>query len=412
VRLRFAPHRHVRGASVAEPMPLLVPSLSRVQAVLTPGAQALQLEVRGRTTTFVNGVACTEARLEDGDVLRFGQELVCVVVQRPRMVEAPTALAGRLGAHQVGQPDVLGLVGESAAMWLLRERVARAAQLDEHVLILGPSGVGKELVARGIWSLSRRNRGPFVSRNAATLPESLMDAELFGNIRDYPNPGMRARPGLVGEAHGGALFLDEIGELPLEQQAHLLRVLDNGEYQNLGDARVLKADLRFIGATNRAVSELKSDFGARIYLRVELPTLGERIEDLPWLVRHMVRGIVDSMSETARQGLNGALPLPDALLIEALLRHHYTLHLRELRGLLLTALTTTPTTLIEGGRITLTPEVEARLNLPSVVAVEPDADAIRQALATTGGNTTRAAELLGLPSRYALYRWMKKLGLS
>ncbi len=409
-KLEFGPYRPTRRGQHPALLPLGVPSLSRAQALLRPNASSIALEVLGRTPTFVNGIRTAQSRLEDGDVLRFGEELVLLVVQRPRFVDAPNALHGTLGTHDFGAPDAVGLVGESAAMWTVRERLTRAALIDEHALILGPSGVGKELAARGIASLSSRRRGPFVSRNAATLPESLIDAELFGNVRDYPNPGMRARPGLVGEAHGGILFLDEIGELPSEQQAHLLRVLDSGEFQHLGDAKVQRADLRFIGATNRSVSELKSDLGARIYLRVELPALGERTEDIPLLIRHLLTSISDSVS-----GYSEGPPRlqPDAYLTEALLRHRYTLHLRELRGLLLTALTTTPAAEVETGRLTLTAEVAARLDLPSVeTAGELDADTIRAALATTDGNATRAAELLGLSSRYVLYRWMKKLGIS
>src|SRR6185503_16398678 len=115
--------------------------------------------------------------------------------------------------------------------------------------------------ARALHELSPRAERRLVSRNAATLPSGLMDAELFGNAKNYPNPGMAERAGLIGEANGGTLFLDEIGELPAELQAHLLRVLDgDGEYQRLGDAQQRRSDFRLVAATNRDPSSLKHDF--------------------------------------------------------------------------------------------------------------------------------------------------------
>src|SRR5262249_49824490 len=151
-----------------------------------------------------------------------------------------------------------------------------------HVLLVGPSGCGKELAAQAIHARSTRASRKLVSRNAATLPPGLIDAELFGNVANYPNAGMAERPGLIGEADGSTLFLDEIGELPETLQAHLLRVLDEGgEYQRLGDARRRKSDLRLVAATNRSIDELKPDLAARLPLRVALHGLDERPEDIP-----------------------------------------------------------------------------------------------------------------------------------
>ena len=117
-------------------------------------------------------------------------------------------------------------------------------------MLLGETGTGKELAARAVHRFSTRADRPLVARNAATMPAGLIDAELFGNARNYPNPGMAERPGLVGQADGGFLFLDEIGELPSELQAHLLRVLDaGGEYQRLGESRVRRSDFRLLAAT-------------------------------------------------------------------------------------------------------------------------------------------------------------------
>src|SRR6185369_7117992 len=117
-----------------------------------------------------------------------------------------------------------------------------------------------------------------------------VDAELFGNVKNYPNPGTPEREGLIGEADGSTLFLDEIGELPVHMQAHLLRVLDRGgEYQRLGDSRAQRADLRVVAATNRPLDALKHDFLARLTLRLEIPSLDERRDDIPLLARHLLR---------------------------------------------------------------------------------------------------------------------------
>src|SRR5262249_66785 len=158
--------------------------------------------------------------------------------------------------------------------WALRDTVAFAARAEGHVLVRGESGSGKELCATAIHRLSTRGERALVARNAATFPAGLVDAELFGNAKNHPNPGTAEREGegLVGEGDGGTLFLDEIGELPAALQAHLLRVLDrNGEYQRLGESRVRRADLRVVAATNRGVAELKHDFAARFTLAVEIP---------------------------------------------------------------------------------------------------------------------------------------------
>ena len=173
--------------------------------------------------------------------------------------------------------------------------MAFAAQAASHVLITGASGVGKELAARAVHALSARADGPWVSRNAATLPDGLADAEFFGNAANYPNPGMPERPGLVGEAAGGTLFLDEIGELSEPLQAKLLRVADAGEYQRLGEATPRHADFVLVGATNRDPSSLKHDLAARFPVRLHVPGLAERREDIPLIAEALLQRAVAKM---------------------------------------------------------------------------------------------------------------------
>src|SRR5262249_13648433 len=153
-------------------------------------------------------------------------QMVLLCVRRPAWITGTPTVR----EFSFGDVDEHGLVGESPAIWELRARIAFIGPRPGHVFIHGESGAGKELVARAIHASSPRAVRPLVARNAATIPEGLIDAELFGNLRNYPHAGMAERPGLIGEADGGTLFLDELAELPVPLQAHLLRVLDGGEY--------------------------------------------------------------------------------------------------------------------------------------------------------------------------------------
>jgi two-component system response regulator HydG len=277
------------------------------------------------------------------------------------------------------------------------------------VLLHGESGTGKELAARAVHTLSPRARAPFIARNAATLPAGLIDAELFGNAKNYPNPGMNERGGLIGEADGGTLFLDEIAEIPVEQQAHLLRVLDgDGEYQRLGEAHSRRSDFILVGATNREVSALKHDLGARLTLRLELPPLAARREDIPLLVRHLLLLAAKKSPRIGerfvQESKGGRLDVRvDPALIEELLVRAYETHIRELDALLWRAMAGSP-----GDTVLLTPELRKESRGRET---EPTAEQIRAAI-KGAGNVQSAARALGLKSRYALYRLMKRHGIA
>jgi len=311
-------------------------------------------------------------------------------------------------AGAFGEPDALGILGESPLTWRLRESIAFAAKADTHVLVLGESGTGKELAAKAIHSLSSRSERPFVARNAATLPAGLVDAELFGNAKNYPNPGMPERAGLVGEADGGTLFLDEIGELPSELQAHLLRVLDSdGEYQRLGEARTRRSTFRLVAATNRDPTALKHDFLARFTAHVELPSLDARRDDLSLLLRHLL-----SRASRRSPEIAGRFARIDPALVVHVLRRRFPANVRDLDALLWRSLA-------ESCGDTL--ELPASLRAPTAPALapapapreqpDPNEEQIRAALASSGNSVPKAATALGLSSRYALYRLMKKHGI-
>jgi DNA-binding NtrC family response regulator len=431
---RQRPDEMVRGRSLKSQR------ISREQLELEPVDEQRRLRVKsiGRCPLLVNGRAMSSAEVGPGDTLQLQNELVLLVAARPRGLLATSAL--EYPEFPFGAADPFGIVGESPAVWRLREALRLAASIGEHALVRGESGTGKELAVRAIHGLSARANRPLVARNAATVPEGLVDAELFGNIKNYPNPGMPERTGLIGEADGSTLFLDEIGELPQHVQAHLLRVLDaGGEYQRLGDAKARRANLRLIAATNRPLEALKHDLAARLTLRVELPSLAERREDIPLIVAHLCTEIAAQNSELARRFCEPApggrsVPRLDPNLVEALVRHDYTTHAREIRSLLWCALTESP-----GDRLELTPSVTralareshappARLSPMPTVTIERETgtgteppralyetatrERIEASLAKHGGNVASAAQELGFRNRYVLYRLMKKLNLA
>lgn len=209
----------------------------------------------------------------------------------------------------------LGLVGESAPMQQLRDQIRRVAMTHSTVLLRGESGTGKELAARALHELSPRASGPFVAVNCATIPEGLVEAELFGHAQGAYTGAVKARTGLIQSAHGGTLFLDEIGELAPAAQARLLRVLQDGELRPVGANANLKVDVRLLAATHRDLEAMIEEqaFRADLYYRLRvlelsIPPLRERREDIIPLARHFLEalagsGPVPQLSHAARQAL-------------------------------------------------------------------------------------------------------------
>ncbi|HWG59738.1 MAG TPA: sigma-54 dependent transcriptional regulator [Candidatus Acidoferrales bacterium] len=188
-----------------------------------------------------------------------------------------------------------GMIGTGHKMEHIYRLARLVAPRDTVVLIVGATGTGKELVARGIHALSRRNRGPFVVVNCAAIPESLLEAELFGFTRGAFTGAVQSRLGRIHAAHGGTLLLDEVGELPLSMQAKLLRFVQQSEVQRLGSADVFRVDARVIAATNADLSQRvrERQFREDLYYRlavfpIELPPLRSRRDDILSLAQHFL----------------------------------------------------------------------------------------------------------------------------
>lgn len=191
-----------------------------------------------------------------------------------------------------------GIIGASAQMQKIFDLITNASRSDAPVIIYGESGTGKELVARAIHRLSERFRGPYVKINCAALTESLLESELFGHVKGAYTGAVKDRSGRFETAHGGSIFLDEIGDLPLATQVKLLRVLEEKIVERVGANTSIPVDVRIISATNRDLKELiESDiFRKDLYFRinvipVHLPPLRERIEDIPLLADAFFRKI-------------------------------------------------------------------------------------------------------------------------
>lgn len=196
---------------------------------------------------------------------------------------------------QAEQHRFIGMVGQTAVMQQVRFLIQQVAKTDANVLILGDSGTGKEVVARNIHALSNRSAGPFVPLNCGAIPAELLESELFGHEKGAFTGAISTRKGRFELAQGGTLFLDEIGDMPLPMQVKLLRVLQERVYERVGGSQPIKADVRIIAATHRALEQMIEEgrFREDLFYRlnvfpIETPALRERADDLPLLVQELI----------------------------------------------------------------------------------------------------------------------------
>jgi two-component system response regulator HydG len=315
-------------------------------------------------------------------------------------------LRGEVGRTQPART----LLGSSAAMRAVLDLIGRVAATDATVLIQGESGTGKELVARAIHAASGHREGPFVAINCAAVPPQLLESELFGHTRGAFTDARVARAGLFVEAHGGTLLLDEIGEMPLEMQAKLLRALQARTVRPVGGTQEVPFDARIIAATNRDLEEdvrtrrFREDLYYRIaVVDVHVPALRERPQDIPALAQHFVGRFSERFSKRVI-GLD-----PGAL--QRLLSYSWPGNVRELENSMERAVALTRfdhVTVDDLPARVRAHRAEPAQCLPELAEglislAELDRRYIHQVLALVGGNKSRAARILGLDRR-TLYR--------
>jgi DNA-binding NtrC family response regulator len=385
-----------------------------VAATYAPGEYELLLvdvtpaEAEARLARLTGGLGRRAARLG----------LACF----PRDGRTPEALIARAGEAVHGDAPRVGPVIADAAMQRLHRLVERIASGDISVLLLGETGVGKEVLAEVVHRRSPRSAGPFVKLNCAALAPTLLESELFGHERGAFTGAAQAKPGLLETAQGGTVFLDEIGELPLQLQSKLLRVLEERQVMRVGALKARAIDARFIAATNRDLeTEVRERrFREDLYFRLNgvslmIPPLRERQDEIPELAR---RFIVEACRRLKRRDL----PRLGADALAALTRYSWPGNVRELRNAIERAvlLCSDDSITVEHLPVekmgALLPQVAPAAGPPSRgAALWDDVERVERqrvvdALERCAGNQTRAATLLGI-SRPTLLSRMDAYGL-
>jgi two-component system, NtrC family, response regulator AtoC len=343
----------------------------------------------------------------------FSADQLVLVIRKAQEREALRREVTRLREEVTVDKRFSGIIAKSPAMKNAIDMATKVARYPSPVLITGESGTGKELIARLVHDESDRAGQAFIAVNCGAIPENLLESELFGYVRGAFTGADRDKPGLFEAASGGTLFLDEIGEMPGTLQVKLLRILQDSEVRRLGESRSRKVDVRIVAATNRTLDDeiragnFRKDLFFRIaVVPIHLPPLRQRPEEIPLLVKHFL----DRYNRSLGLALEGVEP--DAM--KTLLDYPFTGNVRELENVIERAMV-----LADGPRLgvdDLPHHVRSPIRALDDVDLGDDELSVKKhgailerrliqkALERTGGNRTRAAELLELSSRALLYK--------
>jgi two-component system, NtrC family, response regulator len=337
-----------------------------------------------------------------------------MIVARAFHLHAIEADNARLAAQPTPDATVLGgMVTAAPEMLKVARTIERVAAADVSVMLLGASGTGKELLARGVHDASRRKNGAFVAINCAAIPENLLESELFGHEKGAFTGAVKTIEGKIELAADGTLFLDEVGDIPLPLQVKLLRFLQERVIERIGGRKPIAVDTRIVCATHQNLEEMISEgrFREDLYYRlaeivVRIPTLAERPGDAGLLARHFLMKFAPTMNPAVK-GL-----APDAL--AAIDRWSWPGNVRELENRIKRAVIMADGKLVSAADLDLgkPADNDDEIDMINLKAVRDIADsrAIRRAIARTEGNISNAAKLLGI-SRPTLYDLIKQHGL-
>jgi two-component system NtrC family response regulator len=311
-----------------------------------------------------------------------------------------------------------GIITQSRTMENVLSTAARVAKTKTTVLIRGESGTGKELIAKAIHFASDRNNKPFVIVNVASLSENLLESELFGHEKGSFTGAISSRIGRFEEANGGTLFIDEVGDIPLTVQVKLLRAIQFGEIQRIGNNETIKTDVRIIAATHRNLEEMikNGSFREDLFYRlnvvtVNLPPLRQRKEDIPLLVSHFLKKYAESTHTSPKQISRDAL--------DALLKYNFPGNVRELENIIERAVVLAREDLIRTSDLpnfkaeAIESKILNPLNLEDPYSEKMrffESTLIQEALNRTNGNKSAAARILGISERHLRSR-IERLGL-
>lgn len=301
------------GRSSRSDFPLSDKTISNLHFELEAGSSGVHVRDMGSTNgTHVDGQKIQSLIVEVGSEIQIGNTSLKIFIEEETSPMAP--------------PSLGGLVGQSPKMQAVYKWIRKGAKGDVSILIQGETGCGKEVVAQEIHRLSDRAEGPLITIDCSAIPKDLIESELFGHEKGSFTGAIGQRKGAFELAQGGTVFLDEIGELPLEMQPKLLRVLEEKQLKRIGGNDRIKSDFRVVAATNRWLDEevVKGNFRQDLYFRlnvvpISLPPLRERREDIPPLVRHFLKG--------------KSVHMPQAVLAK-LIDHPWPGNVRELRNVL------------------------------------------------------------------------------
>ncbi|MEP7052081.1 MAG: sigma 54-interacting transcriptional regulator [Pseudomonadota bacterium] len=405
--------------------PLSALTISRYQVRLQSAQDTgLLLENVGRAPMLHNGTEVSVADCQPGDLLQLGKQLLFLCVREPAPTRGPLAYP----EFVFGEADAHGLVGESAPAWRLRQQIAFAALRRDSVLVQGDAGSGKELAVRAVHALSARSQLPLFASLSAGFPEALVDLELFGSSENYPSAGNPERQGLLAEADGASLFVREFERLPAHTQEQLLRSVEQGARQRLGDRKPLGCDVRLLAASGAQLGALSPRAAVGFGFTLRVPDLNARRRDIPLLVRHTLRREAERGDELAQRCFSAAdwraeptLPLH---IMRELLELHYTSHVRELKACLWQALAAEQLG-IASSAASLSSVDEAEKAADAAGASEPpeqleaedvlpsglNAAFVQAALDQNNGVLEATWRALGLKNRFVLLRLIKRYDL-